>query len=403
MHKVYLVPGFFGFDQLGSMSYFRRVADVLQSDLHQRGIDAEVIELGTAPTSSIRRRAVDLLEGVERTGGLEADSISFIGHSTGGLDIRLLLSPGVKLVPDDREDRIAQRTTAAISLATPHFGTPMANFFTSMNGRHLLYLLSTLVTTKPGRVGAWLGARALMRIARLDDKIGQRDTVLDTFAADLFQRLRPESSDDLFEYLSEVAVDQGAMLQLTPEAIDLFNAAVLNREDTDYVSYVTAAPPPSAPPLPGVTPSSFYESTTFLIFSLIHRLTARESRQYPYPSPHAELSDDIQARLPFELTSATNDGVVPTLSQVWGRLGGVCIADHLDVIGQYTHDGPNGHFEGWLHSRAGFGEAEFQELWSAISADIAAGVERSEIDLRTSTPRVRKRQPARRKKPTPVA
>lgn len=396
MHKVYLVPGFFGFDQLGGMSYFRRVSQLLESELAERGIEADVVELSTAPTSSIRRRAVDLLEAVEATGGLEADSISFVGHSTGGLDIRLLLSPGVKLVPDDREDRIAERTVAAISLATPHFGTPMANFFTSLNGRYLLYVLSTLVTTKPGRVGAWLGARALMRIARLDDKLGQRDTVLDTFATDLFQRLRPDSGHDLFEYMSEVAVDQGAMLQLTPEAIDLFNAAVLDRDGTDYVSYVTAAPPPSAPPLPGVTPSSFYESATYMMFSVIHRMAARESRQYPYPSPHVELSDDIAAKLPFELSSATNDGVVPTLSQVWGRLGGVCIADHLDVIGQYTHRDSDGHFEGWLHCGAGFGREEFEGLWSSIASDVAASAARASIDLRepkASTSKGRKSVP----------
>lgn len=370
MHKVYLVPGFFGFDQIGNMSYFRRVGSVLQGALAERGFDAEIVELNTAPTSSIRRRAITLMEAVERTGGMEADSISFVGHSTGGLDIRLLLSPGVKLVPDDREELVALRTTAAISLSTPHFGTPMANFFTSMNGRHLLYLLSTLMTSKPGRVGSWLGARALTRLARLDDLVGQHDNLLDSFAVDLLQRVRPNNGDELFAYLSEVATDQGAMLQLTPEAIDLFNAAVLDRSDVDYVSYVTAAPPPGTPPLPGVSPSSFYASTTFLVFSLIHRLTARESRQYPYPSPHAEMADDIQTQLPFSLTQRTNDGVVPTLSQVWGRLGGVILGDHLDVTGQFSHAEGNGRFEGWLHSRAGFDEARFQRLWTSIANDI---------------------------------
>jgi len=370
VHKVYLVPGFFGFDQIGAMSYFRRVGSVLQDALAELDFDAEIIELNTAPTSSIRRRAIQLMEAVERTGGLEADSISFVGHSTGGLDIRLLLSPGVKLVPEDTEELVALRTTAAISLSTPHFGTPMANFFTSMNGRYILYVLSTLMTSDPGRVGSWLGARALVRLARMDDLIGQRGNLLDSFAADLLARVRPGSGNDLFTYLTEVSSDQGAMLQLTPEAIDLFNAAVLDREGVEYVSYVTAAPPPGTPSLPGPSPSSVYESTTFLIFSLIHRLTARESRQYPYPSPADEMTDDIQSQLPFDLTNRTNDGVVPTLSQVWGRLGGVILGDHLDVTGQFTQVDDSGRYEGWLHSRAGFDEARFQQLWMGIAKNI---------------------------------
>lgn len=387
MHKVYLVPGFFGFDQIGTMSYFRRVGGVLQDALAERDFEAEIIELNTAPTSSIRRRSIGLMEAVQNTGGLEADSISFVGHSTGGLDIRLLLSPGVQLVPDDREEQVSELTTAAISLSTPHFGTPMANFFTSMNGRYVLYVLSTLLTSKPGRVGSWLGARALVRIARLDDFVGQTDTLLDSFATDLLHRVRPNSADDLFAYLSEVATDQGAMLQLTPEAIDLFNAAVLDRPGVDYVSYVTAAPPPGLPKLPGVTASSVYESTTFLVFSLIHRLTARESRQYPYPSPHIEMADDIQSQLPFDLTHGTNDGVVPTLSQVWGRLGGVFLGDHLDVTGQFSQHNDGKRFEGWLHSRAGFDEGRFQELWSSIADDIVqSAAAPTSVDLRGSTP-----------------
>lgn len=382
MHKVYLVPGFFGFDQLAAMCYFRRVADELQATFDAQGFDAEIVELNTSPTSSIRQRAVNLIESVEATGGLEADSISFIGHSTGGLDARLLLSPGVKLVPDDRENAIAEKTTAAISLSTPHFGTPMASFFTSMNGRYLLYVLATMVTTRPGRVGAWMGARSIVKLASFGDRFGQRDTLIDTFAEELFKYIRPEQSDQLFTYLTAVAGDQGAMLQLTPEAIDLFNAAVLNHDGVEYVSFVSAAPPPGLPPLPGASAGSIYESATNVVFSLIHRLTARESRQYPYPSPAEGVRDQIQDELPFELSSRTNDGVVPTLSQVWGRLGGVYLGDHLDVTGQYTHVDENGRFEGWLHSKSGFDDERFKRLWAQIATEVVdAG---RVVDVRTA-------------------
>lgn len=371
-HKVYLIPGFFGFDELGAMAYFRRCSEKLDTAFAERGFDAEIVELNTAPTSSIRRRAVDLLEAVDATGGLEAESISFVGHSTGGLDVRLLLSPGVKLVPDEREEKIGELTRSAISLATPHFGTPMASFFTSMNGRYLLYLLTTFVTSNPGRVGTWVGARAVTKLASIGDRFGQRNTLIDQFAENMLMHVRPEQSDELFSYLQAMAGDQGAMLQLTPEAIDLFNAAVLDRPTVDYVSHITAAPPPGFPPLPGASASSIYESTTNVMFSLIYRLASRESRQYPFPSPAEDLWAVVQEELPFALTSSSNDGVVPTLSQAWGRIGGVYLGDHLDVIGQFTHLEKDTRVEGWLHSRSGFDEERFDLVWNNIADNIVS-------------------------------
>ena len=400
MHKVYLVPGFFGFDQLGVMSYFRRVPEKLTAALAERGFDAEVIELNTAPTSSIRRRAVDLMEAVEATGGFEAESISFVGHSTGGLDVRLLLSPGVKLVPDDREEQVGELTRSAVSLATPHFGTPMASFFTSMNGRYLLYLLATLVTSHPGRVGTWIGARAITKLAKFGDRFGQTDTIVDSFAEEMFRHIRPEQSDELFAYLQAMAGDQGAMLQLTPEAIDLFNAAVLDRESVDYVSHVTAAPPPGFPPLPGASAGSIYESTTNIMFGLIYRLASRESRQYPFPSPAEELRAMVQEQLPFALTSSSNDGVVPTLSQVWGRVAGVYLGDHLDVIGQFTHIDEDGRFEGWLHSKSGFDEERFDLVWNNIADNIVTPKPEKSTEVAkkvAAQKRTAKKQPAKKR------
>ena len=345
----------------------------------ERGFDAEIIELDTGPTSSIRRRALSLMDSVSANGGLSAESISFVGHSTGGLDIRLLLSPGVRLVEDDREDEVGDLTRSVVSLSTPHFGTPMANFFTSLNGRNLLYALTTLATSEPGRVGAWLGARTMMRLARLDDAFGQRNTVLDAWSEGLFERIRPDRSDELWTYLREVSQDQGAMVQLTPESIDLFNAAVLNRSGVDYVSFVSAAPPPGFPQIPGVGRESAYEAMTFLVFSLCHRLASRASRQYPYPHPGESVNGEIQSQLPFELNAGTNDGVVPTLSQVWGRLGGVYLGDHLDVAGQFSFERDGRNVEGWLHSKSGFDEDRFQALWGDVATAIVSD---ENVDLR---------------------
>jgi triacylglycerol esterase/lipase EstA (alpha/beta hydrolase family) len=151
MTQIYLVPGFFGFTALGAYNYFHRVAEILEHALRKHQIDAQIIEVDTLPTGSIIRRSLRLLETVKKNGGLQQKHLHFIGHSTGGLDVRLLLTKGVKLLPDKEEAKIAKRTRTAISLATPHYGTPLANFFTRMNGRNLLYLLAVMATSGPGR------------------------------------------------------------------------------------------------------------------------------------------------------------------------------------------------------------------------------------------------------------
>ena len=87
--QVYLAPGFFGFTQLGGLRYFHRVADVLGEEPTRLGCEAEIIEVDTKATSSIRRRALALCQDVEVHGGLEHDRLHFVGHSTGGLDVRL--------------------------------------------------------------------------------------------------------------------------------------------------------------------------------------------------------------------------------------------------------------------------------------------------------------------------
>lgn len=370
--QVYLVPGFFGFASLGSLNYFQRVAEVLEAALAERGIDAQIHEVATQPTSSLRRRAVALCDDVEAQGGMEADQLHFVGHSTGGLDIRLLLTPGVALLGDGREDHIAARTRSAISIATPHFGTPLATTFTGLQGRNLLYLLAALAGSGPGRWAVWLGARVLDRIARLDDLLGQRDTVLDLMADRVLGDVRARGDGPVNAFVRSIASDQGAMVQLTPEAIDLFNAAVHDRAGVEYVSFVTGAPRPPSRGRSG----DIYSWATHLVYALSHTLAAREHRHYPYPSQAQVWCDEVAEQLGMEVDSRTNDGVVPTLSQLWGRFGGAVRADHLDVVGQFPHQVDGQRYPGWLRSGASFDTPTFEQLWQRIASEIAAASRR---------------------------
>jgi triacylglycerol lipase len=365
---VFLVPGFFGFTSVGAVSYFERVEQALESALQRRGLKARVVRCQTQPTASIPRRADALRRQVLRLGGLEAKELHFVGHSTGGLDVRMLLTPGVKIADDDSAERIARHTRTAICVATPHHGTPLANDFVTLQGQTLLLVLSALATSGEGRGTILAAAKAIAAIARLDDWIGRSDGPLDRIAEGLLRKIRFNRRDPLWKYLGEIERDQGALLQLTPEGIALFDAAVVDRAGIDYGCVVAGVPKPREKLLSTQLLDPEYVALRAL-FRLLHGLTARPHPRYPYPKPLAATRKRLDAGLGFKVTPATNDGVVPTLSQVHGRLVHVARADHLDVVGHYTLAG--GRTADWLPSGAGFTPAQFEATWEAVAAAIA--------------------------------
>ncbi len=365
---VFLVPGFFGFTAVGAVSYFDSVERTLGRALRQRGVDARIVRCTTRPTASIRRRAIDLRGEVARRGGLKADALHFVGHSTGGLDMRLLLTPGLQSMRDASSRRIAGRTRTAISLATPHHGTPLANHFATLQGQTLLMVLSALATSGQGRGVIVAAARAISLAARLDDWLGRAPGPLDRIASGLLDTLRLDRDDPFWHYLDQIRQDQGAVLQLTPEGIDLFDAAVANHPAIDYGCVVAGVPAPHEDlHLADVLNPEFVALRA--VFRLLHGLTARPHPHYPYPQPSAATRRLLEHGLGAPATPASNDGIVPVLSQLHGRLLHVARADHLDVIGHYTLAG--GGTADWLPSGAGFTPQAFDATWDAVAAAIA--------------------------------
>ena len=365
---VFLVPGFFGFTSVGAVSYFEDVEKALDGALRRRGVAARIVRCMTQPTASIPRRADALRRQVLASGGLKARELHFIGHSTGGLDVRMLLTPGVKIARGDSEERIARLTRTAISVSTPHHGTPLANHFLSVQGQTLLLVLSALSTSGEGRGAILAAAKAIALIARLDDWLGRTDTPLDRVAANLLRRIRFNRRDALWKYLGEIEHDQGAVLQLTPEGIELFEAAVSDRAGIDYACVVAGVPPPGET----FRVRSLLDPEQValrVLFRLLHALSSQAHPRYPYPSPPKGVRSRLARGLGFAPTPATSDGVVPTLSQLHGRLLHVARADHLDVVGHYTLAGSG--TGDWLPSGAGFTPEGFAATWDAVAAAIA--------------------------------
>jgi hypothetical protein len=365
---VFLVPGFFGFTSVGAVSYFEHVEHALGSALRRRGVQAQIVRCKTQATASIPRRADALLRQVLRSGGSAARELHFIGHSTGGLDVRMLLTPGVKLARAEEAERIARLTKTAISVTTPHHGTPLANHFVTIQGQTLLLILSGLATSGEGRGTILAAAKAISMIARLDDWLGRGEGPLDRFAEGLLRKIRFSRRDPVWRYLREIERDQGAVLQLTPEGIELFDAAVVDRAGIDYGCVLAGVPKPREQLRAKELLDPEYVALR-AVFRLLHALTARPHPRYPYPKPNLATQRRLDRALGFRVTPAINDGVVPTLSQLHGRVLHVARADHLDVVGHYTLAG--GRTADWLPSGAGFTPEAFESRWEAGAGAIA--------------------------------
>ena len=364
---VFLVPGFFGFTSVGAVSYFKDVETTLGLALERRGVKARIVSCATQPTASIPRRADRLRRQVIAHGGLEARELHFVGHSTGGLDVRMLLTADVKIAAGNTEERIARRTRTAISVTTPHHGTPLANHFLTLQGHTLLLLMSALATSGTSRSVLVTATRTIALAAHLDDWTGVKNSLLDRVAAKVLDALRTEGGKSAWEFLKDIAQDQGAVLQLTPEGIALFHAAVADRRGVDYGCVVAGVPAPRERLDPRVVLEPERIALRAL-FRLLHGLASRPHPHYPYPAPKATVQRRLARGLGFEATPATNDGVVPTLSQLHGRLLHVTRADHLDVVGHYTLSERAGD---WLPSGAGFTPEGFEATWEAVAAAIA--------------------------------
>jgi hypothetical protein len=234
----------------------------------------------------------------------------------------------------------------------------------------LLLVLSALATSGHGRRTILAAAKAIATVARLDDWIGQQEGPLDRLAAGLLRRMRFDRRDPVWTYLGEIERDQGALLQLTPEGIDLFDAAVADRAGIDYGCVVAAVPRPRVELTATSLRNPDYVALRAL-FRLLHGLTARPHPRYPYPPPSASTQRVLDRALGFRVTPAVNDGIVPTLSQLHGRVVHVARADHLDVVGHYTLAG--GRTADWLPSGAGFTPEAFEATWEAVAAAIAGG------------------------------
>ena len=69
------------------------------------------------------------------------------------------------------------------------------------------------------------------------------------------------------------------------------------------------------------------------IYTTLYKVTSREHKHYPCPVAPENMVDALDAGVGESCTGSITDGIVPTLSMLWGELLWAGRADHLDVIG----------------------------------------------------------------------
>ncbi|WP_437931570.1 hypothetical protein WMF37_20690 [Sorangium sp. So ce291] len=374
MTQIYLVPGFMGFQSFGEVAYFRRVPSMLVQRLEELGHDnVEVHECPTLPSGSIARRAQRALQFIAQRGGEKAESIHIVGHSTGGLDARLLAAPGVRLVPGGLEEQIGRRIHSVITVSTPHFGTPIANVLLALPFQRTLELIGLLGMQPRGRTALVTLVRGLEKVARADNWMGRTDTFLDMVTSKVLHRIGSDTEDPVWTFLHELSSDQGGAIQLTMESMHLFNAAVANRPGTRYSSVISVAPPPRSFPFCRADFLSPVRAVSIFAFWALYRMAAMVPRQYPCTALDIETLSLNEHSAPVEITKTSNDGIVPCQSQAYGKVLDVVLGDHLGVVGQFPGSGGDRHAD-WLPCGAGFGEDQFRRLWSLVAREIADNI-----------------------------
>jgi hypothetical protein len=200
--------------------------------------------------------------------------------------------------------------------------------------------------------------------ARMDEHLGVNSALLDELFGSLLADFSPERRAAIAAFFAEVGKDRALLPQLTPEALDVFNASSRDRAGVRYGSVVTAAPPPGVLSAldAGLDPSA---QATHAIYQALYRLASRVAADR-VPALAASQRSALERGYGALPTPGANDGLVPTLSQVWGEVIHTARADHLDVVGHFADpDQEPPHFD-WLTTGSGFDRDAFEHAWGAV-------------------------------------
>lgn len=360
-HHVYLIPGFFGFAYLGGLKYFAHVREVLQPALARRGIQAQIHYVRTRPTASLEWRTRCLADTIKETASDDA-VVHLVGHSSGGLDARMLVSPAS---PVDGYAAIVAQVASVVTIATPHRGTPLAGLFTTLPGQSLLRLLSlvSVHAIRRGRLPMRTALRLMDAIRKIDPTAPAGGRVIDQLFEQVLAEFSPEHQAALAEFFEDVAQDQTLVGQLVPADAAVRDAALIGRPGVAEGSVVLRS---NVPKMLGKLGTRLTDQGMHALFWWLHGQVGRTGAK-----PVSVAPQPVIAAAFGDVAPTANDGIVPTHSQVWGTVIHAARADHLDAIGHFLdpeHIPP--HYD-WLMSGNDFRRSGFDALWRDVANFLA--------------------------------
>jgi len=370
---VLLVPGFFGFGSFGRRAgprivYFDHVIKALASarpELRGRIHVHEPPPMGSleARVRSLHDALLMILGGALLRGEARGRGprVHLVGHSTGGLDARLLMNPRFHFKGEDPQvrARLARHVGTVVTISAPQHGTPIAKSF--VRGLYHLLLEGMSVATimaDAGRIREKLGVPGVAFLVTLFQAVAPRPKV-NAPAIALLAGMDEETARQIERFRGMVMSDGRLLHDLAPERMAGLNERIGGAERARLVEVVTVAPRPT---LAG----GLHALDRRAVYALCYAGAASDDfRPGRFPDgTWISARPAGAARAAVEDAPRANDGIVPASSQTLdGRAARLVLADHLDVIG---------HFE-WrwnttlFKSGAGFGRREFMALWRFVA------------------------------------
>src|SRR5438552_2027521 len=134
--------------------------------------------------------------------------------------------------------------------------------------------LWTVYVLRFGRLPISVVAKLGVLFARLDDHVGLNIALVDQLFGQLPADFSPNRRGAVETFFAEVSKDQALLPQLTPEGMDVFDAATRDRPGVRYGSVVTRARPPGVRSTlaAGLDPSA---QASHAVYQALYRLASR--------------------------------------------------------------------------------------------------------------------------------